>query len=117
MAIALAVLSLAGITYIVLGCMGLLGKLPPNSFAGIRTRTTRASDAAWYAAHRASAPLFIFGGVAIASAGLAFLPFSLTGNVPDGLALSVTIALAVVALLTALVGARTGTKAARSASP
>lgn len=31
------------------------GTLPPNGTIGLRTRATRASDAAWYAGHRAAA--------------------------------------------------------------
>ncbi|GAA1346584.1 SdpI family protein [Falsarthrobacter nasiphocae] len=38
------------------------GTLPPNGAVGIRTRATKANDAAWYAGHIAGAPVLKLGG-------------------------------------------------------
>ncbi len=56
MAVALGSLTVVGALFIAAGSLALLGKLPRYRWA-------------------AGAPLLIFGGVAITSAGLAFLPF------------------------------------------
>lgn len=52
----LGLLILAGATLLV-GMAGRDGTLGRNRAIGIRTSATRASDAAWQAAHRAAAPL------------------------------------------------------------
>ncbi|MBA0053572.1 SdpI family protein [Streptomyces sp. AJS327] len=62
----IVMLSLVG-TALLTGAMGLLGqrgRLRPNGFFGIRTRTTRASEANWYHVHRRAARgSLIAGGV------------------------------------------------------
>jgi uncharacterized membrane protein len=117
MAVALGLLTLAGILFIVLGWLGWLEKLPPNGVAGIRTRYTRASHENWYATHHAAGPLLIFGGVAATMAGLAFFPFSVAGKLPSGLALAAVIAVGVLLLSTALASWLFGTRASRAAAP
>jgi uncharacterized membrane protein len=89
MAVALMLTTLGAVTLLTVGLMGLLGRLPRNHFAGIRTRATLASDEAWAEAHRAGSAPMIFAAVAALAMGLAVLPFVLAGEVGDGLALAV----------------------------
>ena len=114
MAVALAVLALGGIVLIVIGWLGLVGKLPRNHWAGIRTFYTMRNDENWKATHRAAGPLLIFGGVAVTAAALAFLPFAITGKVSEGLAATVSTALAAVTLVTVAAAWLYGTRVARS---
>ena len=116
MIVALALVTIAAVALVVLGWLGLIGKLPPNGVAGIRTPFTRASDANWYATHRAAAPLLIFGGVASLMAGLAFLPFTIAGNVSNEVAGTVSLILAVVLAASAIAGWLFGTRSARMGS-
>lgn len=102
MAVALLVVTLGGIAVSVVGWLGLLGKLPPNRVAGIRTPYALSSPERWYAVHRAGAPWLLFGGVAVAMAGFAFTPFALAGAVPDALALAVVLVCAAIILVAAL---------------
>lgn len=112
MPVALGVVTLAGALFLVLGWMSLVGSLPPNSFAGIRTRHTRQTPENWYAAHRAAAPVLIWLGVAVLAAGLAFLPFAIVGKLADGLVLGLVIGLGSLLLIGAVAswayGARVG---------
>jgi uncharacterized membrane protein len=117
MVAALGLVTVAGVLFVVLGWMGLLGKLPPNHIAGIRTPFTMRSEQNWYATHRAAAPLLIFGGVAATMAGLAFFPFAAAGKVSDALAASVCVAVAVLLGVTAITGWLFGTRRARSSGP
>ena len=91
----MGLVTFGGLLLIVFGWLSLLGRLPRNGFAGIRTPYTMRSDANWHATHRAAAPLLIFGGVAIFVAGLAFFPFAVAGKLSTGLASAVTIALVI----------------------
>jgi uncharacterized membrane protein len=113
-AAALAVLALGGLVLIVIGWLGLVGRLPRNHWAGIRTFYTMRNDENWYATHRAAGPLLIFGGVAVTAAALAFLPFAIAGKVPDRLAAAVSVALACVVFATAIASWLYGTRVARS---
>lgn len=117
MVLALGLATLGGVLFVVFGVMGLLGKLPRNYIAGIRTPFTMRSEENWYATHRAAAPLFIFGGVAATMAGLALFPFAVAGKVSDGLATSVCFAVAILLGVTAIAGWLFGTRAARSFEP
>ena len=103
----------AGAAITTVGVLGLVGRLPRNSWAGIRTRYTLSSDEAWAEVHRGAAPILIFGGVAVTMVSLAFLPFAVLGEVPGPLAVGVAAALAVVSLIMVLAAARAGTGAAR----
>lgn len=116
MAVALGLVSLCGVLFLVLGWMSLLGKLSPNSLAGIRTPYTRKSDENWYATHRAAAPVLIWAGVAVVSAGMAFLPFAVAGKLAGGLTAGVTFALCGLLFVAALGSWLYGTKVARSRS-
>lgn len=76
-----ALLVVAGIGNIEVARRTADGRIGPNRSAGIRTRTTRASEQAWTAAHQAAQrPLVIggwllavTGGVALVVGGLAWL--------------------------------------------
>ncbi len=103
---------LAGSLFVALGVLGLLERLPPNPFAGIRTPYTHASPENWYRTHRAAAPLLIFGGVAVTMAALAFLPFALAGKLSDGLIAVIVIVFAAVLVAVALAAWLYGTKQA-----
>ena len=86
-------LVLAGAAGLWVAWIGSQRRLPPNSWIGVRLPQTRRSDAAWYAAHEASAgPLGLGGGVA-AFCGLGVL---VTGLDTVGLAVA---AIGVVGLL------------------
>ncbi|HKS91775.1 MAG TPA: SdpI family protein [Tepidiformaceae bacterium] len=102
MGIEISILIVVGIVVAVLGLFGLLGKLPPNHIAGIRTRYSLASDQNWYATQRAGSPWLIFGGIAIAMAGLAFVPFVFAGKLSQVPATIVTIALVVLLVITGI---------------
>lgn len=91
MAVAMMVTTLAALAMLTLGLMGLLGRLPRNHFAGVRTRATLASDEAWHEAHRVGSAPLIFAAVASLMAGLAFLPIVTADKVGDGLALGIIV--------------------------
>jgi len=112
--IVFVVLILGGGACTAVGWYGFVGKLPPNWIAGIRTPYTMKSPENWYAVHRAGGPYVIFGGVACAAAGLAFLPFAIAGQVPDALAAGVAIGAAVVLGGSAIASWLVGTRAAKS---
>ena len=109
----LGVVALVAIMMVVVGWMGLTGSLPRNHVAGIRTRFTLSSDDAWQATHRAAAPYLIFGGVAAAMAAVAFLPFAAAGKLPPAVAGVATVVAAAVVGVSAMLGWRNGTRAAR----
>lgn len=113
MAAALLAVLVAGSVVVAVGVLGLLERLPPNSFAGIRTPYTRRSPENWYRTHRAAAPLFIFGGVAAVMAALAFLPFALAGKLADALTAGISLGAAAVLAGCAIAGWLVGTRQAR----
>ncbi|MCC6382922.1 MAG: SdpI family protein [Dehalococcoidia bacterium] len=110
MVAALVAVLVAGSVVVAVGLLALLGRLPPNSYAGIRTPYTRSSPENWYRTHRAGAPLLIFGGVAVVMAALAFLPFALAGKLADvltaGVSLGAAALLAGCAVAAWLIGTR-----------
>lgn len=91
MGIVLVVTTLASLSALTVGLMGVLGRLPRNHFAGVRTAATLASDEAWAEAHRIGGAPLIFGAVAAVMAGLAFIPFVLAGEVSTGIAVTIAI--------------------------
>lgn len=111
--VAFLLIALAGLGLTVSGWLGLVGKLRPNSWAGIRTPGARSTPERWYAVQRAGSPYLIFGGVAALSGGLAFLPFAIAGQIGESLAVGASLALAVVVVAAALVGWWAGMAAAR----
>lgn len=113
MGVALLLVALGGFALTFVGYLGLVGKLPPNPWAGIRTPFTSRSPEAWYATHRAAAPAMIFGGVLVFAASSAFVPFAFAGKVPLPVATAVILGSCAVMLGSALAGWRTGTAHAR----
>lgn len=105
--------TIGGGVLLTIGILGLVGKLPPNHFAGIRTQYTMSSPDVWYAVHRAGSPVMVLCGVAVVSVGLAFLPFAITGNIPSGLGAIVLAALAVFTLVSVLASWRNGVAGAK----
>ena len=85
MPLVLGLVTAGGAVFLVLGWMSLVGTLPSNVVAGIRTPSARKWPENWHAPHRAAAPVLIWAGVAVLAAGLAFLPFAIVGTVGDGL--------------------------------
>lgn len=88
------------------------GRLERNYWAGIRTRTTLASDDAWLAAHRAARAPVEAGGWGAVAAGVVvlFMPADPEAAIP-----LTVIAGAVVMLAGVLVGAWRGVRAAKAA--
>ncbi|HNM78250.1 MAG TPA: SdpI family protein [Tepidiformaceae bacterium] len=97
------------------GWQALREKLPRQSWAGIRTAYSLASDEQWYAVHRYGAPYMVFGGVASFSAALAMLPFSLAGKLPNGFSVAVILAIALVLTASALLSWFMGVRGAKAA--
>lgn len=93
------------------------GRLRRNAWAGVRTRTTRSSDEAWSAAHRAAEPLTKAGGaIMIVSAPVAALLGLTLGRNPDaamGVWAAGLIAGTMVAVALVIAGAVKGQRAAR----
>ncbi len=114
MPIALLVATIGALVVTVVGWYGMVGKLPPNAFAGIRTPYTHASPERWYAVHRAGGPFLVLPGAAALAAGLALVPFALLGKLPDALVVSVLIAQAVFILAGALASWAIGTSRAKA---
>lgn len=104
----------AGGLLAIVGILGLLGKLPPNALVGIRTNYTMENDQRWYDTHRGGAPALIFGGIAIAAANLAFLPFALMGKISDTLAIVVVLVSVVVLLVVVIQSAVVGVRYAKA---
>lgn len=67
------VLLVAGCALAVVGRKQKAGALRRNWFAGLRTWETMESDAAWHAAHRATAGLVTTAGAALTTAGIVLL--------------------------------------------
>ena len=59
-----------GVAVTAAGAMSRAGRLSRQSWVGIRTRTTLASDRAWEAAHRAGGSWVMVGGIVMAVGGV-----------------------------------------------
>ena len=88
------------------------GRLGRNPYAGIRTPTTMASDAAWTAAHRAGRPLTEIGGWLSILTGLGAL-----APMPEPMLTALVGVGAACLLVFALTGAWIGVRAARETTP
>ena len=109
--IAAVALIVGGIVLVAAGAMGRAGRLSRQSWAGLRTKTTMASDEAWYAAHAAGATWVMVGGVLMATGGVVTL-FTESEDTAAYVAL-VTVAVALIPI--AIAGFR-GQAAAQRAS-
>lgn len=101
-------LIIGGIAIVAAASMARAGRLSRQSWIGIRTRTTMASDEAWYAAHRDGAGWVMASGVLMALGGVLTL-FVESEDTAAVFAL-VTVGVSLVALA---VGASRGQAAAR----
>lgn len=113
MGVILTITTMASILVTVIGLLGLLKKLPRNSWAGIRTSYTMENDERWELTHYYGAPFLIFAGMAAVAAGLAFVPFTLAGKIGDDLAGGVLVAQGVVVVGGLIVSALYGQSRAR----
>jgi len=104
----------AGLVLGWVGWLALTGKLPRQGFAGVRTRYTLSSDQRWEAVHRHGGPYLVFGAVAVAAAAAALLPFAIAGALPHGFTVAAVLAIAVVAVGSALAAWRIGESRARA---
>jgi uncharacterized membrane protein len=114
MALAFLLLFLASAGLASLGVLGLLGRLPRNSWAGIRLPYTMASDERWYDTHRGAGPILVFGGVAIAAVNLSFLPFAIFGRISGDITTIVAIVSVSLLLLVVLQAAFVGVRYAQA---
>ncbi|MFN0094108.1 MAG: SdpI family protein [Dehalococcoidia bacterium] len=112
--ILLLVLLVGGAAASSVGLLGLLGRLKPNRWAGIRTGFTMASDEHWYAAHRAAGPIMLLGSLPVAAASLAFLPFVLLDKIDGAIIIGLAAGSALLILTTTLVGAWYGIALAKA---
>lgn len=71
-----AIMAVLGLFFAVMG--NFMGKIRKNFYMGIRTPWTLSSDRVWEATHRRAASLWFWGGLVVAAAALAGLPFWLT---------------------------------------
>jgi len=117
MAVVFLVIAAGSAMVLAIGIFALLGKLPRNGWAGIRTPYTMRSDENWLRTHRFGAPLLIFGSVATLSASIAFLPFALAGKVSDGLAGAVSLSCAAVLGASAIAAWLYGVNKAKASAP
>lgn len=76
MIVASVVITLVGVGLAGMGVLSGRGRLPRNSFAGVRTRASMRSEEAFRAANRVAAPLTVAGGAVLVLIGIvsAFLP-------------------------------------------
>jgi len=109
--IAALALIAGGIALTAAAAMARAGRLSRQSWVGIRTRATLASDEAWYAAQGAGASWVMVGGVIMALGGLLTL---LTES--DSAATAVALVTVAAALVPILIGASLGQAAARRAA-
>jgi uncharacterized membrane protein len=104
---------LGGLVVALIGWFGLIGRLPRQHVAGIRTPYTLSSEARWRAVHRIAGPFLIFGGAAAFAMGAALLPFSLAGSLPRGFEIAALMAVAAAVFASVLVAWRIGVAGAR----
>lgn len=101
-------LIVGGIGVVVAGAMARAGRLSRQSWVGLRTRTTMASDDAWRAAHAAGAAWVMVGGVIMALGGMVTL---LAGS--EDAAAAVALVSVAAALVPIVIGGVRGQTAAR----
>jgi uncharacterized membrane protein len=92
MGVVFVVIGMGGLGVAYVGFAGLLGRLRPNHWAGIRTGFTRASEQNWTDVHRAAGVVFLLGAMPVVAAGFAFAPFAFAGKIGDTLAIVVAVA-------------------------
>lgn len=97
----------AGLAVGVVGYLGLIERLPRNNIAGVRTRSTMRSDAAFRVANKAAGVPTLAGGIVALAGGVVgwFVPAE------TGLAVVVIVVLVCVLVLV-IIGAMMGVRAA-----
>ena len=100
---------LAGLVIVWVAIRMRQGRVQRGSAAGVRTRSTMRSDAAFETANKAAAPLTLAGGAILAICGV------LAAVMPEHLAGIFIFGGVGVFLILCLLGAATGVRAARSA--
>lgn len=117
MLITVVALGAAGVALVVLARRSRDDRLPRNQIAGIRTPVTLSSDAAWYAAQRASASASEIAGWGTLI-GAAVLLAVIVAPLPSGVALPTTVVVvlgtAAWMLVWVLIGAARGQRAAHA---
>ncbi|MGQ2915811.1 SdpI family protein [Microbacterium aurantiacum] len=110
-------LGAAGVALVILARRSRDGRLPRNQIAGIRTALTLSSDAAWYAAQRASASANEIAGWGTLI-GAAVLVAIVAAPLPSGVALPTTVVVVLGTgawmLVWVLIGAARGQRAAHA---
>ena len=112
--VAFLALLVGSMALIILGWQGWQEKLPRQPWAGIRTPYAMANDEQWRLVHSYGAPYLVFGGVAVFAGALAMLPFAIAGALPNAFAASVTIALAAILFVSAIVSWQKGVGGAKA---
>ncbi|WP_433303820.1 SdpI family protein [Actinoplanes sp. CA-030573] len=100
----------AGALVALTGVLGLLGRLPRNRVAGVRTSATLRSDRAFEIGNRVAAPLVIAGGAAAVAGGLVALAL------PDRARTACVLAGVVLLVALVVAGGVRGDRAARKAT-
>lgn len=115
--VTVAGLGAAGVALIILARRSRNDRLPRNQLAGIRTTLTLSSDAAWFAAQRASASASEIAGWGTLI-GAAFLVAVVATPLPSEVALAATVSVvlgtATWMLVWVLIGAARGQRAAHA---
>lgn len=63
------ILLVIAVILVVVGTLGWSGKLPGNSFIGLKVPEVRKSEELWVLAHKIAGPFWVLGGVALAFGG------------------------------------------------
>lgn len=109
MIVAAIALVIGGLVVAWVGRLGLQDRLPRQHWAGMRTRTTLATDDSWVAAHRASGRATVTGGVVMALGGIA----AILSNSDEETAAGILMGALAVAGVAIVVGVVRGQRAAR----
>lgn len=109
------ILVAAGVVMVWLARKSLRDNLARNEVAGVRTRLTLSSDAAWYPAQRAAARRTAIGGVGAIAAGV-LTPFALLLRLPFDPTMVVAACVVVVGAAWMIGWALAGTSAAQRAA-
>ena len=103
------IFSMVGVLYIGLGIPLLLGRVPPNSFYGCRTKKTLSDEKLWYAVNRVTGRDLIIGGVAVVVTALGIYLFghALDPNRATIILLAVLVSSVVVMVINSVLAQRT----------
>jgi hypothetical protein len=108
MVVASVVLLIANVVIVAVVLLCASGHIPVNPVAGIRSRTVRASEAAWCAGHKAARPATVTGCL-LAAALLAASLFPVGAEVESALVLAAVIMMVVSLVVGAVFANRAAT--------